>query len=796
MTDEQDYKHDLFISYNRTDEKWAERLAARLEQEDYQGRKLKVFFAPWDIRPGESVDERLDHALAESRYVGLVLSPESVKSEWVSEEWYSKHHSGMKRRERRIIPLYRHTCEIPLFLDHLNRIDVRDDDKFDEGVRLLLAVLRGEPLPRGAPEDAPKGVLPPSSIPRPPSFGFVSRRDPQGRDIVGRLREELAPGRDQLVTLSGPGGIGKSTLAAQAARELQETYGRRVVWSSADGRADFMFLSLLDDIATQLGRADMRTLAPSEKEEQVRALVADALVVLDNYETVTEAEQKRIENWFKRTKCSALFTSRPRIPDTVFVPVSAMSREEAAEFLEKLAGQTQDPRMFTTEVRERVYETAEANPYVMQWVVGQIDLALEPGAVLEELRHGEGDAALRVFDRSFELPLLGNDGRDALLALSLFAPSATPDALSTVAGFDDAGRVSEAVKNLRRLWLVKGVDGNRRLAVEGLTRTLAGARLTKDPRAAEFRRRFIAYFLLYAEAREEPTPENYDALEEEKDNLLGAVEVAFTSEDWESVMRMAYALANPTTRAAGMLIVRGYWDEAVRLGEQGLRAARSSQYEAEIAGLSHNLAVMYQDRGELAEARRLYDESLEIKKRLGDQGRVAVTLHQLGILAHGQGELEEARRLYDESLEIAKRLGNQGFVASTLHNLAILAQEQGELKEARHLYGESLEIKKRLGDQGSVASTLHQLGRLAQNQGELEEARRLFGESLEIAKKLGNQGGVAITLHQLGRLAEDKGDKAEAARLFRESLSIFERLGSLNAEIARRNLARVEGEGS
>src|ERR1043165_9693117 len=228
MSDEQDYRYDLFISYNRADEDWARKLATRVEQEEWQERKLRVFFAPWDIRPGESVDERLDRALSESHFLGLILSPEAVESEWVSEEWYSKHHSGMKRKERRIVPLYRRTCEIPPFLDHLNRIDFRDDDKFDDGLRLLLAVLREEPLPRGESQAAPKDAAPPSPIPRPPVIGFVSRRDAQGHDIVGRLREELAPGRNQLVTLSGPGGIGKTTLAAEAARSLQQPYEGRV----------------------------------------------------------------------------------------------------------------------------------------------------------------------------------------------------------------------------------------------------------------------------------------------------------------------------------------------------------------------------------------------------------------------------------------------------------------------------------------------------------------------------------------------------------------------------------------
>jgi tetratricopeptide (TPR) repeat protein len=794
MSDERDYKYDLFISYNSADEGWARKLATRVEQEEWQERKLRVFFAPWDIRPGESVEERLDRALSESRFLGLVLSPDAVKSEWVSEEWYSTHHAGMKRRERRIIPLHRRACEIPLFLDHLNRIDFRDDDKFDDGLRLLLAVLRDEPLPRGEQQPAPKDTAPPP-IPRPPVIGFVARRDAQGRDIVERLREELAPGRNQLVTLSGPGGIGKTTLAAEAARELQEPYKNRVTWSSADGRPDFKLPSLLDDIATQLGRAELRTLAPDKKEEQVRALVAEApaLVVLDNYETVTDEEQGRVKAWFNSAQCSALFTSRPRVAGTAFVPVSAMSRDEADEFLERLAGQTQDAQIFTAEVRHRIYQTAEANPSVMQWLVGQIDEAREPDTVFKELAEGEGDAAERVFARSFNLPLLGDDGRDALLALSLFTPSASREALAAAAGFGDdwKKRLDEAVKNLHALWLVKGLNLNRRLAVEGLTRTLAAARLSKDPRAAEFRRRFVAYFLRFAAERRGPTPENYDALEEEKDNLLSTAEAAFASEDWGSVTGMAYALARPPD---GVLYVRGYWGEAVRLGEQALQAARSSQDEARVAGLSHNLAVMYQNRGELAEARRLYDESLEIEKRLGNQSGLAITLHQLGRLAQDQGEIEEARRLYGESLEINERLGNQSGVAATLHQLGRLALEQGELGEARRLYGESLEIKKRLGGQRGVASTLHELGRLAQHQDELGEARRLYGESLEIKKRLGDQIGVAVTLHNLGMITEDEGDKAEAAGLFREALSIFERLRSPNAEIARRSLARVEGK--
>lgn len=786
MTNEQDYKYDLFISYNTADEEWAQKLATRVEQESCGDRKLVAFFAPWDIRPGESVDERLDRALSESRYLGLILSEEAVQSQWVSEEWYSTHHADMRRKERRIIPLYRRTCDIPHFIAHLNRIDFRDDANFDEGVRLLLAVLRNEPLPRGEREEAPKNVLPSSTIPRPPVIGFVSRRDPQGRDIIARLKEELAPGRDQLVTLSGPGGIGKTTLAAEAARTLQAAFENRVVWSSADGRADFALPSLLDDIATQLGRAELRTLALVEKEEQVRALTASALVVLDNYETIAEAERSRIEAWFKRTQCSALFTSRPGVPDTVFVPVLMMSHDEAAEFLEKLTKQTHDPQFFTPDVRARIHQTAEANPYVMQWVVGQIDLAQEPDAVLEELRHGDGDAARRVFDRSFKLALLGKDGRDTLFALSLFAPSATPEALTAVAGFGDVRRTRRSIKNLKRLWLVNAVDDNRRLAVEGLTRSMAAARLTSDARADSFRHRFITYFRKYAVNHRAPTPANHDALEVEKDNLLRAIDLAAPDKDIGNkyIVELADLLAKSAT---GMLGVRGYWDEALLLSERAAEAARTIE-ERDVPMFKMNAAWIRAERGELDDALKTFQEALDSFKASGHVRNVASCLLNLSQVAKNKGDYQQARKFLISGLDIFKKLSDEAGIAHALQVLGTIEQAAGNLAEAQRLYHESMAMSRNLGDSPDIALSLHWLGKIAISQNNLPEARRLYSESLKINEQLGAKNHVAFDMHQLGYLAMEERDLPEAERLLSEALRIWESLKSAQAADAREAL--------
>jgi tetratricopeptide (TPR) repeat protein len=830
----------FFCSYAHEDEELRKELEKHLKILE----RLNLISVWLDRKIGEGGEwkKEIDEQLESADVILLLISPDFIASDYCYDIEMKRAMDRHDAGEAVVIPVFlRPVIWKGAPFGKLNALptDARPvtswpdrDEAFvivSEGIQRAVETLY---VKRQANQSTTAGKRQSSApIPRPPVVGFVARRDEQGHDIVERLKEELAQQGSQLITLSGPGGIGKTTLAAEAARALRETFQGRIVWSSAEKRTDFTLSTLLDDISTQLGRTDLRTLAPDLKEAQVRALVDDppALVVLDNYETIAPDVKKIIEQWFTLAQCSALFTSRHRINSTRNITIAAMSREEAEEYLKRLVAETQDTQIFSDGVRQRIYETAEANPFVMQWVVAQIDTAQEPDTVLEELEHGEGDAAERVFDRSFHLLQLGDDGRAALLALSLFVPSATRDALAEVAGFsDDLKRVNEAVKNLRALWLVKGVDENRRLTIEGLTRTLAHARLSKDERADEFRQRFVAHFLNYTEAHAQPTPEDFDALEAEKDNVLGAIDIAFDMRDWDTVLRVADVLGSINA----FLDLRGYWDEAIkynykaivsarfvgrehdaavlshRIGiiqslrglyeearqanEDALAAYRNLKSERNVAVALHELGRLAQDQGELAEARRLYDESLEIKKKLGDQSGIASTLHELGRLAHAQDELTDARRLYNESLEIEKKLGNQSGIAISLHSLAMLAQDQGELTDARRLYDESLEISKKLGNQSSIASSLHQLGVLAQDQGELAEARRLYDESLEISKKLGDQSGIAITLHQLARLAQDQGELAEARRLYNESLKISKKLGNQSGiAISLHQLARL-----
>jgi tetratricopeptide (TPR) repeat protein len=641
------------------------------------------------------------------------------------------------------------------------------------------------PAPAGPVDAATPAPAP--EIPRPPVTGFVARRDTRGRDILKCLTEELAPAKRQLLALCGAGGVGKTTLAAEAVRALSDAFGRRVAWVSADGRPDFSLTTLLDEVAAQLGHPELRTLSLEQKDERLRALVAAAptLVVLDNFETIAEAEQERCAGWLShRADCSAVITARDEVPHAGPVNIYAMSVDEAREFVKRLVAQARHPHSFAGLDHDQIISAADRIPLVLQWIIKQIDRAKQPGTVLGELARGEGDAAKRVFGRSFGL--LSDDARAALLALSLFVPGASRAVLAEVAGFGaDAARLDAAAAQLAELWLADTTNGNERLTVAGLTRELAKHHLAADPRAAQFRHRFVAYFVNYARTHRQPTPEDFDALEAERENLLAAADTAFEGQQWREVVNIRYALEE-------FLDVRGYWDEAIKRGQQAVEVAYVEGDEQTTAVLMLNVAVIRQRRGEYDEARQAYDQSAAAFRKLGDERNFAATVHNQAVIAQAQGDKNEARRLYEESLEIERRLGNQGGVAISLHQLAILAQAQGDAGEARRLFGESLEIKRRLGDQIGVSYTLHQLGKLAQNEGGHEKARRLYEESLEISKRLGNQDGIAISLWSLGLLTGQQGDRAEAVQLLGEALTILEKLGSPNAGEVRQVLERLK----
>jgi tetratricopeptide (TPR) repeat protein len=780
----------VFFSYAHKDEDLRDELAVHLAMLKREGA-----ISDWhdrQISPGREWGGEIDAHLEVAHVILLLVSPDFLASDYCYDVEVKTAMHRHEAGEARVVPVILRPCDwsrapfgklqaLPKNAEPVTRWADRDEAFLDvaKGIRRVADEMAAAAAPAPAP-GAPQKSAVSSTIPRSPAIGFVSRRDDQGRDILTRLREELSPEGGRLVAVWGPGGSGKTTLAAEAARHLSATFPGRVVWTSALGRSEFTLSTLLDDIAAQLDRPDLRQMATEDKGAAIRDLMGDAptLVIFDNFEAVARVdgsdEQARCLDFLAACgECPALLTTRDFIdrPDIVNVRLAAMEIDEAREFLDRLIEKSGRPKAFTGLNRDELIRECEANPLVMQWVVSRVALARRVRDVLTDLKQGEGDAAKRVFERSFMLPQVGDDGRAALLALSLFAPDASRESLANVSGFgDDLRRLNRTVERLSGLWLVEATPGHERLFLQGLTRELTRSRLLGDKEATAFQSRFISYFVAYAEAHSEASPENYDALEAEKDNLLGAADLAFLSHDWDSVRTIAATCGLPSE---GMLSVRGWWDEAIRLNQRALDAVRVSDDKEWIAYFSLMVGSWRDMRGETAEAKRLLAESLDIYRSLGDEQRLSHVLHGLGMIAQREEDRDQAKRLFRESLGISRREKS-----GTLHQLAMIALDEGDLEEAYKLYQESLGIKKKLGHQHGIATSLHELGMLAQRKGEFREARDLYTQSIAIKRAMRNKPGEALSLAQLATLEAKEGNLREAVEHSRQAEEIMVRLGN------------------
>ena len=139
----------MFLCHTGANKDWVRKLARSIESEPTDGSNLRVFFDEWDIKPGSNIVLELDRALAKSRFIGVVLSPEMLEADWPSMEWtiaVSKDPSG---RKGQVLPIWLGDCEIPGPLRIRNVLYFRDKIEYKKSYQKLISLLKNESSSRG-----------------------------------------------------------------------------------------------------------------------------------------------------------------------------------------------------------------------------------------------------------------------------------------------------------------------------------------------------------------------------------------------------------------------------------------------------------------------------------------------------------------------------------------------------------------------------------------------------------------------------------------------------------------------
>jgi predicted ATPase len=559
----------------------------------------------------------------------------------------------------------------------------------------------------------------------------------------------------RLVTLTGPGGSGKTRLALQAAGAAADVYEHGVWWVPLASLDDH---SLVETVAAQaLGAKDTIAAAIGDKR---------LLLLLDNFEHLLDAAAVVGELMGVCPRLTVLVTSREplHIDGEWEVAVDPLRERDAVELFVQRAMAVSADFAASGEVAE-ICRRLDYLPLAIELAAARVK-ALSPAVLLERLEQRlpllaggsrsapERQRTLRAtIAWSYELLM---PVEQALFGrLAVFVGGCTLEAAEEVCDAE-VGAISSLVdKSLLRR------TGDRYWMLETI-REFAAERLDEAADAVSLRDRHSVWCTVLAERA---APELHaanarqwlDRLEEEQANLRAAIEHLVASNQGAAALRLVAAIWH-------YWAVRGHWTEGRRLLSASLAVGGDDNpsYVVEALWGSAVLAIW---QGEPGEGERFAMRMLELVRPIGLTRGEAIGLHVLAIAAHDRGELEKALPLYEESLRLTRTVDDAWFLSVTTNNLGTLYSARGDYARAAALFEESLAIGETLGDLERRARELNNLGAVKYKLGDKVAALELYRRAVVTAVQVGAIITQVQAFSGIAACQAEAGNVVAAARL-------------------------------
>jgi predicted ATPase len=601
-------------------------------------------------------------------------------------------------------------------------------------------------------------------------------------DTVARIQAMFAQPDIRLVTITGPGGGGKSRLALEVAAAAALERPVHLVGLAPVGDVDLVPSAIARAIGVrESGRAPIESIAATLEG-------TGALLFLDNLEHLQGAATHVATLLDGAPDLEILVTSRAplRLSSERVLPLEPLPIDDAATLFAELAAARgvvlqSDTLASVHEICRRL----DGLPLAIELVAARL-VVLPPNEVLRALREGlalemEGPVDLPERQRTLRAAIdwsynrLTDDQRELHCALAVFADGAALEDLRAVAG---AGK--RVVSDLEALvgWsLVRSdiSDSEVRLSMLETVREHALDRLLAAERLEALRQRHAERFLELALSAETELAGPRQAtwlsqLEREFDNLRAALEWLLASRRSEDVLSAAAALSR-------FWRAHGHATEARRWLEQGLEDADSVAPDVQADAL-WAAARQATAQSDWAGAESFLLRVLPLFRESRRDREVAFTLAELAFVAARQDRLEPGAALCEEALAVARELGDARAMSAALLTLAEIRSSQGDEETALVHVEEAVALRRELADPLLVTNAVHSLGWVAFLAGDFERSRGAFEESLTAARALGDALHTAEALRMLGELdlLEDDPDGAEVR--IQESLELCTEVGS------------------
>ena len=588
-----------------------------------------------------------------------------------------------------------------------------------------------------------------TNLPRPAS-SFVGR-EAVLRDVLGRIERGA-----RLLTLTGPGGTGKTRLALEVAGSLVPEYKAGVFWVGLASLRDPALVA--ETIAQVLGAKDGLAEHVGERE---------LLLLLDNLEQVIEAAPALAALLERCPNLVLLCTSREllRVRGEVDYAVPPLGSPEAVTlFCDRAQLEPSD------EIAE-LCARLDNLPLAVELAAARTK-ALAPAQVVErltgrlDLLQGGRDADPRqqtlraTIEWSHEL--LTAEERWLFARLSVFAGGCTLDAAEEVCGAD-----LETFQSLLEKSLLRFSDG--RYSMLETIREYAAEQLDETGEREELGRRHAQFFTRAVEAQPRMrTPDLVDELSADEGNFRAALSFAGGGRDPDLMLRLAGALWRFWWIRDQDEEARMWLEQAIVNGEDGPAPLR--------AEVLRGLGNVVDGLGDPARGRELEEEALGLYREIGDQEGIGACLNNLGRSALEQGDLERATSLLEDSIECSEQLDGDASLAPR-HNLAEVLVRKGEFAKAQALFQEVLAGAMRMNDALAVADIRLQLAWIACFEHSYEDAAQLIREVLPTKLRIAGTLDCALCMFVAALISASRGRLDDAARLVGAASATRERLG-------------------